>query len=146
MNRWIGENGNSRRARCYTQDFALLISQDMFSLQGVVLADSFRLSSECLEKSQRGSSSCRTCRPLGHRSEGICAFSTISFDKISARPLHLVQVLALPPDDITRRLIYLSTIITIRVEMTPLITQESHSDYQPTSILTHANSATTTIP
>ena len=76
-------------------------------------------------------------------------FSTISFDKISPRPLHLVQVLTLPPDDITRRLkkseFYLWTTIMIRVEMTPLITQESHSDYQHTNILTHSNSTTTTI-
>ena len=85
---------------------------------------------------------------LGYRSEEICAFSTVSFNKTSARPLHLIQVLALPPDDITRRLkkpeFYLSATITIRVEMT-LITQESHSDYQHTSILTHSNSTTTTI-
>jgi len=77
------------------------------------------------------------------------SFSTISFDKTSPRPLHLVQVLTLPPDDITRRLkrseFYLWTTITIRVEMTSLITHESHSDYQHTSILTHSNSTTTTI-
>ena len=30
--------------------------------------------------------------------------STVSIDKTSARPLHLVQVLALPPDDIIRLL------------------------------------------
>ena len=105
---------------------------------------------------------------LGHRSEEIYALhsqqwrhirliklvqprpyiSTVSIDKISAGPLHLV--LSARTTTITRRLkkpaSYLSTMITIRVEMTPLITQESHSDYQPTSILTHANSATTTIP
>ena len=105
---------------------------------------------------------------LGHRSEEIYALhsqqwrhirliklvqpppyiSTVSIDKTSAGPLHLV--LSARTTTITRRLkkpaSYLSTMITIRVEMTPLITQESHSDYQPTSILTHANSATTTIP
>ena len=47
-------------------------------------------------------------------------------------------MLALPLDDNTRRskkpAFYLSTTITIRVEMTPLITQESHSDYQHTNI------------
>jgi len=76
--------------------------------------------------------------------------SSVSFDKTSARPLHLVQVLALPPDDITRWLkkpeFDLSTMITMRVEMTPLITQESHSGYEHTSISTHSNSTTTTIP
>ena len=143
MNRWIGEKDDFCRARCSTQDFALLMSQDVFSLQGVVLADSLHRSSEYLAKSQPNTSPCRTRWPLGHRSEEICAFSTISFDKTSARPLH--QVLALPPDDITRRLkkpaFYLSTTITIWVEMTPLITQESHCDYQHTSI----DSLTTTI-
>ena len=59
--------------------------------------------------------------PLGHRSEEFCALhslqwryiqlvqkrlyiSTVSFDKTSARPPHLVQVLTLPPDDILRQL------------------------------------------
>ena len=115
----------------------------------VVFADSLHLSTEYLAKSQPRTSPCRTRWPLGHRSKEICAFSTVSFDKTSARPLHLVQVLVLPPDDITRRLkkpeFYLSTTITIRVEMTSLITHESHSDYQHTSILTHSNSTTTTI-
>jgi len=115
----------------------------------VVFADSLHLSTEYLAKSQPSTSPCRTRWPLGHRSEEIYAFSTVSFDKTSARPLHLVQVLVLPPDDITRRLkkpeFYLSTTITIRVEMTSLITHESHSDYQHTSILTHSNSTTTTI-
>ena len=113
-----------------------------------MLADSLHLSPEYMAKLQPSTSRCRTRRPLGHRSEEICAFSTVSFDKTSARPLHLVQVPVLPPDDITRRLkkpeFYLSTTITIRVEMTPLIT-ESRSDYQHTSILTHSNTTTTTI-
>jgi len=111
--------------------------------------DSLHRSSEYLAKSQPRTSPRRTRWPLGHRSEEICASSTVSFDKTSARPLHLLQVVVLPPDDITRWLkkpeFYLSTTITIRVEMTPLITQESHSDYQHTSILTHSNSTTTTI-
>jgi len=33
MNRWIGEKDDFSRARCSTQDFALLISQDVVSLQ-----------------------------------------------------------------------------------------------------------------
>ena len=114
-----------------------------------MLADSLHLTPEYLTKSQPSTSRRRTRRPFGHRSEEICAFSTMSFDKTAARPLHLVQVLAVPPDDITRRLkkpeFYLSTTITIRVEMTPLITK-SRSDYHHTSILTHSNSTTTDDP
>ena len=106
-----------------------------------MLADSLHLSSEYLAESQPPDAGHGL---LGHRRN--CAFSTVSFDKTSARPLH--QVLALPPDDITRRLkkpeFYLSTTITIRIEMTSLITHESHSDYQHTSILTHSNLTTTT--
>ena len=98
-----------------------------------------------------------------HRNEEICVLhsqqwrhiqlvqtrlyiSTVSFDKTSIRPLHLDQALALPPDDIIRRLkkpeLYLWT--AIRVEMSALITK-FHSDYQHTSILTHANSTTISI-
>jgi len=146
MNRWMGEKDDFRIARCSIQVFALLIFQDVFSLQRVVLADSLHLSSEYLAKSN--ASRRRTRWPVGHRSEEICAFSTVSFDKTSARPSHPVQVLVLPPDDILRRLkkpeFYLWTLITIQVEMAPLIT-ESRSDYQHTSILTHSNSTTTTI-
>ena len=124
--------------------------------------NSLHRSSEYLAKSQPSISRCGTHWLLGHRSEEIYALhsqqwrhirlvqprpyiSTVSIDKTSAGPLHLV--LSARTTIITRRLkkpaSYLSTMITIRVEMTPLITQESHSDYQPTSILTHANSATT---
>ena len=35
MNRCIGEKGDFRRARCSTQDFALLISQEVFSFQSL---------------------------------------------------------------------------------------------------------------
>ena len=130
--------------------------------------NSLHHSSEYWAKSQPSISRRGTHWLLGHQNEEIYALhsqqwrhirliklvqprpyiSTVSIDKTSAGPLHLV--LSARTTIITRRLkkpaSYLSTMITIRVEMTPLITQESHSDYQPTSILTHANSATTTIP
>ena len=127
--------------------------------------DSLHRSSEYLEKLQPRTSLRRTRWLLGHQSKEICALhsqqwrhiqlvqkrpyiSTVSFNKTSSGPLHLVQVLALPPDNIIRRLskpeFYLWTTITIRVEMTPLIT-ESRSDYQHTGILTHSNSTTITI-
>jgi len=165
-------NYDSRRACCSTQDFAPLISQDVFSLQRVVLATYLDLSSAYWAKSQPNISRRGTRWLLGHRSEEIYALHSQQWRHIrlmkigtntalyfncivrqdfcwATSPLHLVQVLALLPDDITRRLkkpaFNLGTTITIRIETTPLITQESHSDYQHTSILTHSNS-TTTIP
>jgi len=144
MNRRIREKDSFRKARCSTEVLAL---KTCFRFRDLCLLIPL-ISPEYMVKSQPSTSRRRTRRPLGHWSEEICAFSTMSFDNTSARPLHLLQVLALPPDDITRRLkkpeLYLSTTITIRVEMTPLIT-ESRSDYQHTSILTHSNSTTTTI-
>jgi len=183
MNRWIGEKDDSRRARCSTQDFALKISQDVFSFQslrtptihGCQASIDVRVNGyNCFGLNCKQRVECRvtptdracwspslqlrilgqiatkyfsmqdTLTPWPSEWRNLCIFNCIARQDL-ARPLHLLQVLALPPDDITRRLkkpaLYLWTTITIRVKMTPLITQESHSDYQHTSILTHSDTA-----